>query len=321
MNCWSCRRTREAAARRSAAAAGSSSRSAGPTTTSRPRPPPPVRRWTAPSWSTASGDLSRQLHPDRFARAEARERRISLERATRLNDALPVPEGLAPPRRVPPEARRDRRLRRGQDLRRPRVPRGAARVARGRWRSRSPTATAPRCARIAERRHGRLAALEAEVGELFEDQHWFSELIGGDRAPALAGALLRQHRRRRAARGRRRPSPEGQRHAPRHRASISGTTNSLVAHVDERNRPQVLPVDEGRPLLPSAVFYGAGRRGGGGRGREAPRAGAPRGHGPLREAVHGAGAGGRPTGGSRHLPLRRVGHGGEARGRRAAHAR
>jgi molecular chaperone HscA len=36
-----------------------------------------------------------------------------------------------------------------------------------------------------------------------------------------------------------------------------GTTNSLVAHVDERNRPRVLPADEGRPLLPSAVHYGA----------------------------------------------------------------
>src|SRR5512133_515664 len=36
-----------------------------------------------------------------------------------------------------------------------------------------------------------------------------------------------------------------------------GTTNSLVAHVDERNRPHVLPADEGRPLLPSAVHYGA----------------------------------------------------------------
>src|SRR5512143_3089225 len=35
-----------------------------------------------------------------------------------------------------------------------------------------------------------------------------------------------------------------------------GTTNSLVAHVDERNRPRVVDVDEGRPLLPSAVFYG-----------------------------------------------------------------
>src|SRR6266511_4660386 len=36
-----------------------------------------------------------------------------------------------------------------------------------------------------------------------------------------------------------------------------GTTNSLVSYVDERNRPGVLPVDEGRPLLPSAVHYGA----------------------------------------------------------------
>ncbi len=35
-----------------------------------------------------------------------------------------------------------------------------------------------------------------------------------------------------------------------------GTTNSLVAAVDERNRPHVLPADEGRPLLPSAAFYG-----------------------------------------------------------------
>ncbi|MFY3742932.1 Fe-S protein assembly chaperone HscA [Anaeromyxobacter sp. Red801] len=34
-----------------------------------------------------------------------------------------------------------------------------------------------------------------------------------------------------------------------------GTTNSLVAHVDERNRPRILPVDEGKPLLASAVFY------------------------------------------------------------------
>jgi len=34
-----------------------------------------------------------------------------------------------------------------------------------------------------------------------------------------------------------------------------GTTNSLVAFVDARNRPQVIPVDEGRLLLPSAVHY------------------------------------------------------------------
>jgi molecular chaperone HscA len=36
-----------------------------------------------------------------------------------------------------------------------------------------------------------------------------------------------------------------------------GTTNSLVAFVDDRNRPRVLTVDEERPLLPSAVHYGA----------------------------------------------------------------
>ena len=36
-----------------------------------------------------------------------------------------------------------------------------------------------------------------------------------------------------------------------------GTTNSLVAFVDPRNRPQVVAVDEGRPLLPSAVHYAA----------------------------------------------------------------
>ncbi|HEY6106521.1 MAG TPA: Hsp70 family protein, partial [Anaeromyxobacteraceae bacterium] len=34
-----------------------------------------------------------------------------------------------------------------------------------------------------------------------------------------------------------------------------GTTNSLVALVDELNRPRVLPVEGGRPLLPSAVHY------------------------------------------------------------------
>ncbi|HET9553163.1 MAG TPA: Hsp70 family protein, partial [Anaeromyxobacteraceae bacterium] len=37
-----------------------------------------------------------------------------------------------------------------------------------------------------------------------------------------------------------------------------GTTNSLVAYVDGRNRPQVITVDEGRALLPSAVHYGPG---------------------------------------------------------------
>jgi molecular chaperone HscA len=34
-----------------------------------------------------------------------------------------------------------------------------------------------------------------------------------------------------------------------------GTTNSLVAYVDDHNQPRVIPVDEDRPLLPSAVHY------------------------------------------------------------------
>jgi len=36
-----------------------------------------------------------------------------------------------------------------------------------------------------------------------------------------------------------------------------GTTNSLVAYVDDLNRPQVMIADDGRPLLPSAVYYAA----------------------------------------------------------------
>jgi molecular chaperone HscB len=35
-------------------------------------------------------ELSRKLHPDRFARADPRERRFSLERSTRVNDAYRV---------------------------------------------------------------------------------------------------------------------------------------------------------------------------------------------------------------------------------------
>ncbi len=35
-----------------------------------------------------------------------------------------------------------------------------------------------------------------------------------------------------------------------------GTTNSLVARIDELNRPQVIPVEGDGPLLPSAVYYG-----------------------------------------------------------------
>jgi molecular chaperone HscB len=119
--------------------------------------------------------LSRQLHPDRFARADARERRISLERATRLNDAH--------------RYLKDWRLRAAYLLKLA----GTDVFAEGKtfadpefleeqleWREAMALAIAdgdaPALRDIAERARARLAALEAEVGELFEDQHWFSEL-------------------------------------------------------------------------------------------------------------------------------------------------
>jgi molecular chaperone HscB len=119
--------------------------------------------------------LSRQLHPDRFARAHARERRISLERATRLNDAN--------------RYLKDWRLRAAYLLKLA----GTDVFAEGKtfadpefleeqleWREAMALAIADGDAGalrgIADRARGRLAALEAEVWELFEDQHWFSEL-------------------------------------------------------------------------------------------------------------------------------------------------
>ena len=119
--------------------------------------------------------LSRQLHPDRFARAEARERRISLERATRLNDAH--------------RYLKDWRLRAAYLLKLA----GTDVFAEGRtfadpefleeqleWREVMALAIADgdvaALRDVAERARARLVALEAEVGELFEDQHWFSEL-------------------------------------------------------------------------------------------------------------------------------------------------
>jgi molecular chaperone HscB len=121
-------------------------------------------------------DLSRQLHPDRFARAEPRERRISLERATRLNDAY---------RALKDWRRRAAYLLKlaGQDV-----------FGEGRtfhdpdfleeqleWREAIAFARADgdaaRLADIAARARARLAALEAEVGVFFEDQEWFSETV------------------------------------------------------------------------------------------------------------------------------------------------
>ena len=119
-------------------------------------------------------DLSRTLHPDRFARAEPRERRIALERATRLNDAF--------------RALKDWRRRAayllslaGQDV-----------FAEGRslhdpefleeqleWREALALARADgdaaALADIAARTRASLSALEAECGRLFGEQDWFSE--------------------------------------------------------------------------------------------------------------------------------------------------
>ncbi|HET9553162.1 MAG TPA: Fe-S protein assembly co-chaperone HscB [Anaeromyxobacteraceae bacterium] len=121
-------------------------------------------------------ERSRQLHPDRFAKAEPRERRLSLERATRLNDAHRV--------------LKDWRLRAayllklaGQDV-----------FGEGKtfhdpefleeqleWREALALARADGDAAalqgIAERARGRLAALESQVGTFFEDQEWFSETV------------------------------------------------------------------------------------------------------------------------------------------------
>ncbi|GAO04122.1 Fe-S protein assembly co-chaperone HscB [Anaeromyxobacter sp. PSR-1] len=120
--------------------------------------------------------LSRSLHPDRFAKAEARERRLSLERATRLNDAH--------------RYLKDWRLRAAYLLKLA----GTDVFAEGKtfadpafleeqleWREDMALAQADRDAsglrEIAARARGRLQALETEVARCFEDDHWFSELV------------------------------------------------------------------------------------------------------------------------------------------------
>lgn len=121
-------------------------------------------------------ELSRSLHPDRFAKAEARERRLSLERATRLNDAY--------------RYLRDWRLRAAYLLKLA----GTDVFAEGKtfadpefleeqleWREAMALAQADGDAeslrRIADQARGALAVLEAEVAGYFEAEHWFSELV------------------------------------------------------------------------------------------------------------------------------------------------
>lgn len=121
-------------------------------------------------------DLSRHLHPDRFARAEARERRLSLERATRLNDAY--------------RYLKDWRLRAAYLLKLA----GTDVFAEGKtftdpefleeqleWREAMALAAADgdsgRLQQIAARARERVSALEGEVAGYFDDDHWFSELV------------------------------------------------------------------------------------------------------------------------------------------------
>jgi molecular chaperone HscB len=120
-------------------------------------------------------DLSRQLHPDRFARAEPRERRLSLERATRLNDAY--------------RSLKDWRMRAAYLLRLA----GTDVFAEGRtfadpdfleeqleWREKLALAQADgdheALRGIAADARERLVRLEREVARRFADERWFSDL-------------------------------------------------------------------------------------------------------------------------------------------------
>jgi len=120
-------------------------------------------------------ELSRQLHPDRFARAEPRERRLSLERATRLNDAY---------RSLKDWRRRAAHLLKlaGTDV-----------FIEGRtfadpdfleeqleWREELALASADRdvarLRRIAADAREQLSRLELEVARRFADERWYSDL-------------------------------------------------------------------------------------------------------------------------------------------------
>jgi molecular chaperone HscB len=120
-------------------------------------------------------ELSRQLHPDRFARAEPRERRLSLERATRLNDAY--------------RSLRDWRLRAAYLLQLA----GSDVFAEGRsyadpefleeqleWREQLALAQsdgdAERLRAIAADARERLRRIEDEVAERFAEERWYSDL-------------------------------------------------------------------------------------------------------------------------------------------------
>ena len=120
-------------------------------------------------------DLSRRFHPDRHAREGPRERRLTLEWATRINDAV--------------RHLRDWRLRAGYLLKLA----GTDVLSEGRtyadpdfleeqleWREQLALAIADgdaaRLGVIATDARGRLAHLEDEVARRFADERWYSDL-------------------------------------------------------------------------------------------------------------------------------------------------
>ena len=120
-------------------------------------------------------ELSRRFHPDRFARAGPRERRLSLDWATRINDAY--------------RCLRDWRMRAAYLLRLA----GMDPLAEGRtfadpdfleeqleWREAIAIARADgdrdRLDRIAADARARLRELEEEVARRFADERWFSDM-------------------------------------------------------------------------------------------------------------------------------------------------
>lgn len=119
-------------------------------------------------------ERSRVVHPDRWAKADARQRRLALERATRLNDAHRV--------------LRDWRQRAAYLLRLAGLePFGEARFAHDpefleeQLELRETLAVAkadgdrPRLEALADDARARLAALERDLARLFGDEAWYSD--------------------------------------------------------------------------------------------------------------------------------------------------
>ena len=119
-------------------------------------------------------ERSRLVHPDRFAKADPRERRVALERATRLNDAHRV--------------LRDWRQRAGYLLRlASQDPFGDPRAVhdpefleeqlelREALALAQADGDAERLRGLARGAVERLAALEQELARMFEDERWFSD--------------------------------------------------------------------------------------------------------------------------------------------------